>query len=210
MKRLVSKMWKTCFGLLLFINVSQTQCSTNPTPTPMTKEENFRSYSLSLGNLTEFARTIQVDEYGKTNSLDWNPYVAFSYHYSLSPSWRISPELGVVLPKSAFDQSMIRWVSFLRVDGGLQKPPLIYRAGLGIFMTHMRGKGGLQTLRNGGTSSTFYNPSLTTTSFNTTLDLGIEFFFVPALSTKLQVHTYSLFRSLSRKISYTLALTFYF
>lgn len=182
-------------------------------------EENIplgRNISLTLGNLTPQANSVAINEQGQKNNFEFNPYLGAFYRHRLNEQWALYPELGITYPDNGRDDTITKVISFLRSDLGYQFPQfsfLVWRVGYSLFFTYIKGKGGLKTIRNGSSYSSFFVPNQSSTSISSTLDFGPEFLIshfdaeIP-LSIKAQVHVHSLFASLSRQYSYSVSLNF--
>ena len=81
------------------------------------------------------------------------------------------------------------------------------RPGTSVMWLNQHGRGGSTQVDNGGGTSTFYYPSGNRSSWNNTLELGLETIY-QQWSFRLQTYTYMLFKSERRAVSYSLFLTY--
>jgi hypothetical protein len=73
---------------------------------------------------------------------------------------------------------------------------------------NQQGGGGEETMNNGNSTSTFYYPGENRSSFNNTLDLGLELLW-KKVSLRFQTYTFSALESKRRQISYSIFLSYY-
>lgn len=83
------------------------------------------------------------------------------------------------------------------------------RFGAGTFMTKISGDGGEVTRNNGASTATYFLPSESITSYNSTLNLGIEQFIMPKIAVKLETYAWNILDSTSRRFNFALALNLY-
>lgn len=169
------------------------------------------NYSIvTFGGYVPFGPSTQKDIDGSKNTLSFDPMISFNtvvpvpYYNQL-----FLPELGFVVHGSGADDYSKRTI-FLLTDLGYRfTDKFMLRYGIGTFITTVSGDGGQTTLNNGGGTSTFYRPSESSSSWNTTLNLGGEYAIDQNFSLRFQTYMFSILSSTSRKLSYSLSLTYY-
>lgn len=173
--------------------------------------------ALNIGSHTEFFGTVQNDTSGGMRKLDFAPTVGLGTEikFQEGSSFLFLPEFNWVLPQKAGSSQIIKNLFMFRADiGYLAFNWLRLRMGTSLLLANQHGRGGSTNVNNGNTQSKFYYPSENRSSWNNTLDFGIEFF--PTFleepqnwNLRLQTYTYSVFREQQRQISYTLFWTYY-
>ncbi len=165
----------------------------------------------TFGSLTQFPGEYQIDTAGtKSSSFDFHPYFAGGLEYTLPEDWFITVEGGLTVPETTADEALTLYTLFLRSDfayrvlGGRLKLLI----GSSIMMMIMKGNGGTTTLGNAGSSTTFYRPELTQTTYNNTFDLGAEYRFNQEWGARAQLIAYSIFDSEKTQYSYTLSINY--
>lgn len=126
--------------------------------------------------------------------------------------WNIDllPEFNWVLPREAGSDRVIKNLFMLRLDLGHDLFDFLrLRFGTSLMWQNIHGRGGKAEVDNGESTSTFYYPDENRSALNNTFDLGVEGLLSDAWSLRLATHTYSLFDSERRQLSYTLLLTYY-
>jgi len=162
---------------------------------------------LNFGPHTEFYNATQINDSGDKNKFDFSPTIGAGIIYDLGPMYSFQPEINWVLPTEVSSR-VIKNIFMLR--GDLAYSPVDWcklRAGTSLIILNQHGRGGQTSINNGNTTTTFYYPNQNHSSFNNTLDLGIEF-IKNKWSTRLQTYTYSLFKEERRTLSYTLFLSY--
>lgn len=169
-----------------------------------------KSYNINMGTHTEFYQGVQVDGSGGMQKTAFAPTLGIGAHLPLTWSgFSFLPEFNWVLPQTNESTHIVKNILMLRTD-------LAYdifnwfrvRAGTSIMWLNQHGRGGSTNINNGNTSSRFYYPDENRSSWNNSLDLGVEF-MVKDWAARLQTYTYAYFDDQRRQISYTLFLTYY-
>lgn len=169
----------------------------------------FKNIGFHLGGLTEFYNAIQTDTRGQKNKFDFNPLIGGSTDVEMSEHWALVPELNWVLPRE-IGSGVSKNLFMLRLDGAWRGGEWWrLRIGTSLMVNNIRGGGGTKTVRNGGSTSTFYVPSESRTAVNNTLDFGGELIY-DSFAVRLQTYTYALFRKDRRQLSYSLMFTYYY
>lgn len=168
---------------------------------------------VSVGHMSPFLGRWQEDTSGTTSSaFDLHPYIAFNTKTPIFGSHLFFPELGYVFPKSSHDQDSPTKRSTLYLLYNLGYPIMegtYLKYGLGTFITKISGQGGTVTRRNGSSSREFDVPSETVSSYNTTLNLGIEIFPSESYSAKIEGHLWNFFNSDNRSVNFNIGFSYY-
>lgn len=168
----------------------------------------FEKYIFNFGGHTEFFNNVQIDDSGKMRKLDFSPTVGLGISKKLESGFFFLPEFNWVLPRKAGSSKIIKNLFMLRADLGYM--PIDWfaiRLGTSVMWLNQHGSGGSTQISNGTGTSTFYYPDENRSSYNNTLDLGIEA-FLNNWSLRLQTYTYSLLKQERRQISYSLFISY--
>ena len=169
----------------------------------------FDNLGFHLGSLTEFVGSVQIDDSGKKNFFEINPFIGFSTQISLSPDWVFLPEFNWVLPREA-GSGISKNLFMVRGDFGYNYQDwLRLRVGSSLMINNIRGAGGSRPMNNGSGQSDFFLPPESKTSINNTLDLGIEL-HSEELALRFQNYWYAILNNERRQLSYSLTLTYYY
>jgi opacity protein-like surface antigen len=175
------------------------------------RAEHVESIYFNLGNHTNFYNNVQNDASGGTRKIEFGPTLGAGVGIPLnSDVWRFLTEFNWVLPQTSATSRIIKDLFMLRADFAYD--PLKWlriRAGSSLMLLNQHGRGGSTSLSNGNSQSTFYYPDENHSSFNNTVDLGVEFMPDENWALRLQTYTYSLFEADRRQVSYTIFLTYY-
>lgn len=168
------------------------------------------TYALvNVGGYVPFGRSTQKEIDGTRNTFDLDPMISFNTFIPIPFGQLFMPEAGFVFHSSGIDGASKR-TTFLLLDFGYQfYPKLIFRYGLGTFITRIKGDGGVKQMQNGFGTDPFYLPSKSSKSYNTTLDLGIEYGVDANYALRFQTYMFSPLNSESRKLSYSFSLSYY-
>jgi len=176
---------------------------------------------VGVGHMSKFVGSWTNDQEGGQESY-FDPWLYFSLNENF-PIWGniiFQPEIGMTLKKSSYgdddtyngsgDEASNRQLMFLHLNFMYRNSsPIQFKGGVGIFATKISGEGGAVTRRNGGTDATYYLPSETVTSYNNTLNLGIESFLLPKTSIEFETYVWDILASDSRRLSFSLGLNYY-
>lgn len=168
------------------------------------------AFVFNLGAHTEFFNNIQSDDSGGVRKFDGKPTLGFGLLMPTTSKLLFLPEFNWVLPHKAGSSEIIKNVFMLRADLGYD--PLTWlrlRLGTSIMWLNQHGKGGSTRMGNGNSTSTFYYPDENRSSYNNTLDLGLEGLITKEWAIRLQTYTYSVFKEERRQTSYTLFVSYY-
>lgn len=174
-----------------------------------TEGKTLESISVNFGSHTEFFNAVQKDTSGGLRKWDFAPVLGVGVSMPISDSWKFMPEFNWLLPQSNEDGKIIKNVFMLRADFGYDLIEwLRLRAGTSLMWLNQQGRGGSVDVNNGNATSTFYYPDGNQSSWNNTLDLGVEALY-QQWSFRLQTYTYMLFKSERRAVSYSLLISYY-
>lgn len=170
-----------------------------------------KSYALvGFGGYIPFGPSTQKDETGSKNTFALDPVLSVN---TVIPTPFFNqlflPEFAYVFHGSGADEYSKNTMLFLADLGHRISPQLVFRYGLGTVLTRVSGDGAAVTLRNGGDTSTFYRPGETQTSWNTTINFGLETAFNANYAFRFQTYWFSLFDGESRKGSYSFTIHYY-
>lgn len=165
---------------------------------------------VSLGGYVPFGPSTQKETTGSSNTFSFSPMISVNTIFP-TPFFNqlFLPELAMVFHSEDQDGYSKRTTLFLFDFGHLLTNDVILRYGLGTALTRITGEGGTVTLPNGSDTSTYYQPNEASTSWNTTVNLGIEGQIMPNYSMRFQTYWFSLLNSEARKASYSLNLVYY-
>jgi hypothetical protein len=162
----------------------------------------------NAGMHTEFYKEIQRDSAGILRTFDSAPTIGAGYVYSWIDDFKILPEINWVLPRKAGER-IVKNLFMFRGDVGYSPIDILrMRLGTSVMWLNQQGGGGSSEINNGNGTSTFYYPDENRSSFNTTLDLGVEL-LLSSLALRLQTYIYAPFKEERRQLSYTLFLSYY-
>jgi hypothetical protein len=164
---------------------------------------------VSVGGYVPFGLSTQKDEQGGKNTFSFKPMVAINTVMPIpSINHVFLPEFGIVAHGSQTDEYKKSTMFFLLDVGYLLTERLLLRYGMGTFMTKISGDGAVVTLPNGSGTAEFFRPNEGETSWNTTLDLGVEYAVDANNAVRLETYLFSWLKS-ARKFSYSLSYTYY-
>ena len=84
-----------------------------------------------------------------------------------------------------------------------------FRFGGGVFITKISSEGGPVIRNNGAGTATHYLPNETISSYNSTLNLGLETFFAPRMAIKFETYIWNVLSSTSIRFNFALAYNYY-
>lgn len=165
---------------------------------------------VGVGGYVPFGMNTQKEAEGGTNALTFHPMITVNKVFKINEQHFFVPEIGYAYHLNTGDNYdkktiFILWDMGIRLGHGL-----VFHYGLGTFMTKISGDGGAVEVRNGESgTATFYMPSETVTSYNTTVNAGLELIFDPNYAAKIESYLFSPASSDKMKISYSLSLNYY-
>ena len=164
---------------------------------------------VGIGGYVPFGFSTQKESNGDTNATTFHPMVSLNGIVTSIFGQLFVPELGLVEHLGEYDEYRKRTIFVLFDLAYVVNDSFLLRYGVGTFMTRISGDGGSVELNNGNTTQTFYRTSESITSYNTTLDFGMELAYNKNYAFKLEGYLFGLFDANSRKISYSLSLNYY-
>ncbi len=166
--------------------------------------------SFGIGTQTQFVGKVQTDESGSTNKFEFNPYFTTAAEVSLTENLSFYPEFGFLYPDSTKDPLISKMTYFFLGSLGYEVRDWVLRAGLGLSMTKISGKGGTQVLNNGNQPESFPMPEGSATSRNVILNLGTDYFVHSDWSARAETSIYNPVNSRNRSFTYQLAVHYHF
>ena len=164
--------------------------------------------TVSVGGYVPFGLSTQDSEDGGANTFGFDPVVTINHVIPFIWGELFMPEFRLVLNGEGKDGYDKKTMFFLLDFGHRFAPGFVGRYGIGTFMTKISGDGGAVVLNNGTSTSTFYRPSKSVTSWNTTLNGGLEWAFDANYAMRFELFMFDFLAS-TRKFSYILNLTYY-
>ncbi|WP_372654687.1 hypothetical protein [Halobacteriovorax sp.] len=168
------------------------------------------SYSLvGAGGYVPFGLSTQKEDDGSRRTFSFEPYIFVNTILRAPFNHIFMTEFGYVFHTSKKYDEYKKSTMFLLLDlGYMLRSNLVLRYGIGIFKTSISSDGAAVTLANGTGTSTFYRPSESKTTYNTTWNLGIENSWNKHYATKLEFYLFEPISS-KRDISYSLSIAYY-
>lgn len=165
----------------------------------------------NLGSHTEFYQGIQTDDSGGQRNFDFAPTVGAGVWMPLTwTGFSFLPEFNWVLPQTNENSRIIKNVLMIRADIAYDFWNwLRLRLGTSVMWLNQHGRGGSAKVDNGNTQSTFYYPDENRSSWNNTIDLGVEALLGDKYSLRFQTYAYAYFNEERRQTSYTVFFSYY-
>lgn len=175
----------------------------------------FKSYAVSpfwvgLGSTTRNFSTAQKESSGSTVKFALNPtlLIGTTLPFFFSGLY-FSPGIGYA--KYSTKDSTTRNEIILQYHlSQMLLPNFLLQYGFSNTITKIGGKGGTVVLNNGSSTSTFYIPSETKTSYTASMDIGGELVFTSSLGSRLQFSIDRFLSSKRRRVSHMLTFNYYF
>jgi hypothetical protein len=170
---------------------------------------------IGVGHMSAYAGKVQSDTDGSSESiLSPNFYLSLHHQFQISSSLFFLPEIGYVFSKSpeGSEDTSRKSITFLLYDFGFRlSPNFILRFGAGTFITKISGDGGPIEVRNGASGTrTFYKPSESVKSYNSTANLGAELILTPGQTLRLESHIWQILSSEERSLTFSFSYNYYF
>jgi hypothetical protein len=165
---------------------------------------------VSVGGYVPFGPSTQKSVTGGKNTFSFDPMLSLNTIIT-TPFYNqlFLPEIGMVFHGEGQDGYSKRTTLFIFDMGHRLTGTTLLRYGLGTFLTRITADGGSVTLPNGSDTATYYQPNEASTSWNTTVNLGLENSFGLNYAGRVQTYLFSLFNGEARKVSYSLSLVYY-
>lgn len=179
---------------------------TKAAPTPSSE------LNLGLGTMTQNFRKVQTTVGGDKNNFKFDPYLSAAIKYPLSPQFSLLPSFGMTIPrKSEKDDNITKFTYYFLAEAAFHlNSDLSFKAGPGLSFNYLSGSGGEKILNNGTSSSSFPVPAGSATTRNLIFSLGGDYRFFPHWALQIQTLFFNPHDSISRSITYTLSILFYF
>ncbi|MDD0852322.1 hypothetical protein HBN50_04395 [Halobacteriovorax sp. GB3] len=168
-------------------------------------------FFLGIGNLTELVGHVQVDESGKTESFDFNPYFLTGMRLNLyETNFAFEPEFGLTLPHEGRDPNTKKWSFNLLAKIAYHYKFLALSLGTGFYWVNLSSDGGTKRLQNGDGYSDFPIPEGSSTSQNLLTTIGLRAHVTDTYSANFDAHILNLTDELSRSWNYVLSINYHF
>ena len=164
------------------------------------------------GGYVPFGPSTQKDLHGGRETFSFDSALSWSFHLPFQTSFSqfFIPEWGYVFHRLDDDAGYSKRTSFVLFDLGISlAPDVLFRYGIGTFITKIDGPGGSLTVNDGGAMNTAYLPGRSISSWNTTLNLGTKIDLNSKLGVRFEFFLFSPLSSTARKFSYLLNLVCY-
>ena len=144
------------------------------------------AWSLGAGFYTKFEEV--QDQAGDEKADPYNPSISIGTLVPISPEFTMSPTFVYSSFQDNSDDSygkysVTSWMflyDFLWRPSFFSSQSFVLRVGLGNVIKRISGGGGSTTVPNGSSgTSTAYKPGETSSSFSTTLNLGLDYYMSP-------------------------------
>ena len=162
-----------------------------------------------FGSYVPFPLTTQKDTDGGKQLFTFQPFVSWGGLWSFGTGHFLAPEVGMVYHLSLEDDYSKKTFFLLYNLGYRLSPRALLRYGFGTFMTKISGDGEAVTVRNGSSYATAYQPEESWTSYNTTVNLGLEYAFDSQWAGRFDLYTFEFLDSIKRDYSYAISLTYF-
>ena len=136
---------------------------------------NAHAVGLGLGTYMPASNRYQNQPDGSRDGFQLNPYVSLSTKWNFFNNHYIAPEIGMAFHTKTEDEYSKRTVVILWHMAYRLSESFYLRYGFGTFWTRISGDGEEVVLPNGSSTATFYAPSESATTYNTSTDIGLEY-----------------------------------
>lgn len=163
---------------------------------------------IGMGTYVPTAGRYQNEVDGSRQYLQINPYISVTNYWRLFGEHFLAPELGMAFHTGTEDEYSKRTTVILWHAAWRFNDRLLLRYGLGTFWTRISGDGEEVVMPNGNSTATFYAPTESATSYNSTLDIGIEYVVGQQWGARADFFILQPFSSERRGVSYLLSMVF--
>lgn len=166
------------------------------------------NFEVGLGAFA-LGTSAQNDTSGGQATTSFNPGVSVGAIIPIKGNHYFNPDFGVVghLPEDDDYGKQRKRTSFALWDLGYRIKRVVIRYGFGTFMTRISGDGEAVTVRNGESgTATAYQPVDSSTSYNTTINLGATILLGDRVSVRAESYLFSFLNSEARTLNYGLTL----
>lgn len=165
---------------------------------------------VSLGGYVPFGLSTQKETSGSKNTFSLDPMIGVNTILTTPFANQLFlPEFALVFHGEGQDGYSKRTSLFLFDFGMRLRDSYLLRYGIGTVITRVGGDGNTSQQLNGGSPDTFYQPKESSSSWNTTINLGIESSFNINYAFRFQTYWFSLLDAEARKVSYSFSLIYY-
>ncbi len=162
------------------------------------------------GGYVPFGPSTQKDISGSSNTLSFDPMIGVNTKIMTSFYNQIFlPEVDIVFHTGEKDGYSKKTFIFTADFGYMINPMLMLRYGTSTILTQISGDGGVVYLNNGNDVDAFYQPNESRTSWNQSLNFGVDGIINSNYSLRFETYIFSLLDSDARKVSYSLSLLYY-
>lgn len=170
------------------------------------------TFWLGAGTTTRNVGSAQNELSGDTVTFGFNPTLIVGTTLPFFfPGIYLSPGIGYAKYLSNNKDNTSRNEIILQYHLAQEIIPAFYlRYGFSNTITKIGGDGGTVSLKNGDSTSTFYVPEETKTSFMGSLDLGFEMLLESTFGARLQLSVDRFLSSERRRLSHLLTMNYYF
>ena len=176
----------------------------------------FSGISLGAGFINQHIGEFQVDTEGKKNRFRHEDHRAFfaiegAYTFDQKKRWDLLAAGGFVWPGGNRHSYISKNHYFFNGLAGFKfHRRWQARLGLGLFVTSIKGDGGLDRLDSGGEPTNFPIPAGRKNSINSTTVMGISYIPSSKWSLKMEGFIFNLLLPYKRSFSYTLSWNYHF
>lgn len=169
------------------------------------------NYSLGFGTITHNFKRVQTDTAGdKTQSFSFTPtlFLGLNIPFPLMGRTNFNPAIGYAKFSNGADgQTKNEIILQYHLSSNLTNW-FNFNYGFSNFLTQIGGNGASVSLNNGQSTSTFYIPSQTKTSYTSSLDIAGEFIITNHWNFKIQLAIERFLSSDRRSIAHLIAFNF--
>jgi len=164
---------------------------------------------VGLGGYVPFGPAVQKEKDGGRSTTSFHPMLTLNTNYPMFFDHFFTPQIGLVLHGDKYDETKKKTVFILWDVAYSFNSSLLLRYGFGSFLTKVGGDGGTISMPNGNSTTTFAKPDKTVTSYNTTLNLGVEYGLNRHYSAQFETYVFNTLDKQSREVSYSLSVNYY-
>ena len=150
----------------------------------------------------------QKDSEGTARVFSLNPTISWSSKFNIYSEQYFCPMIAFSYHLGLEDEYTKSTLFVLYDFGWRIRDELFLRYGLGTYITRIGGDGESASLNNGTGMQTFYAPEAAANSFQTTLNLGMEYYFHPSLSLQSELSYFNFLSEKQKSFAYLLQVNF--
>lgn len=165
---------------------------------------------VGVGSTTRNMSTAQSDSNGGTTKFKFNPTLLVGATLpTLFSGYFFSPAIGFGKHSTEDDASRTEILLQYHISQPISSL-FVLQYGFSNTITKISGKGGTVSLNNGSSTTSFYTPSASKTSYMASLDLGGEVLFTSTYGAKIQFSLDRFLSSQRRRVSNIITMNYYF